>query len=142
MLLQAGDISDCATAGEARLPYDKNRYIQDRDNPWCWAQVERVTGRLIHPASGRSYHEKFAPPRVPGKDDVTGEPLIRRKDDNAETLKARLEAFHSQTKPVRAPAHSQLPMHGLPGMLKVATKETEVYSVPPCGFQVSRQAAG
>ena len=66
-------------------------------------QVERVTGRLIHPASGRSYHEKFAPPRVAGKDDVTGEPLIRRKDDNAETLKARLEAFHSQTKPVRLP---------------------------------------
>ena len=65
------------------------------------AQVERVTGRLIHPASGRSYHEKFAPPRVAGKDDVTGEPLIRRKDDNADTLKARLEAFHSQTKPVR-----------------------------------------
>ncbi|CAK0784214.1 hypothetical protein CVIRNUC_007418 [Coccomyxa viridis] len=62
--------------------------------------VERVTGRLIHPASGRSYHDKFAPPKVPGKDDVTGEPLIRRKDDNAETLKARLSAFHSQTKPV------------------------------------------
>ena len=64
------------------------------------AQVERVTGRLIHPASGRSYHDKFAPPKVPGKDDVTGEPLIRRKDDNAETLKARLSAFHLQTKPV------------------------------------------
>ena len=64
------------------------------------AQVERVTGRLIHPASGRSYHDKFAPPKVPGKDNVTGEPLIRRKDDNAETLKARLSAFHSQTKPV------------------------------------------
>ena len=64
-------------------------------------QVERVTGRLIHPASGRSYHEKFAPPKTPGKDDVTGEPLIKRKDDNAETLKARLSAFHSQTKPVK-----------------------------------------
>ncbi|EIE21133.1 adenylate kinase [Coccomyxa subellipsoidea C-169] len=62
--------------------------------------VERVTGRLIHPASGRSYHEKFAPPKTPGKDDFTGEPLIRRKDDNAETLKARLAAFHSQTSPV------------------------------------------
>ncbi len=60
-----------------------------------------MTGRLIHPASGRSYHEKFAPPKTPGKDDVTGEPLIRRKDDNAETLKARLAAFHSQTSPVR-----------------------------------------
>lgn len=60
-----------------------------------------MTGRLVHPASGRSYHEKFAPPKNPGKDDVTGETLIKRKDDNAETLKARLSAFHSQTKPVR-----------------------------------------
>ena len=68
----------------------------------CWRQVERVTGRLIHPGSGRSYHEKFAPPKVPGKDDATGEPLIKRKDDNADTLKARLKAFHSQTAPVRA----------------------------------------
>lgn len=62
--------------------------------------VDRVTGRLVHPASGRSYHERFAPPKVPGKDDVTGEPLVRRKDDNAETLKARLAAFHSQTAPL------------------------------------------
>ncbi|KAH7444419.1 hypothetical protein KP509_02G077600 [Ceratopteris richardii] len=61
---------------------------------------ERITGRWIHPASGRSYHTKFAPPKVPGKDDVTGEPLIQRKDDNAEVLKSRLEAFHKQTKPV------------------------------------------
>ncbi len=63
-------------------------------------QVERVIGRLVHPASGRSYHEKFAPPKVPGIDDITGEPLVKRKDDNAETLKARLSAFHSQTQPV------------------------------------------
>jgi len=63
-------------------------------------QVERVTGRLIHPASGRSYHEKFAPPKVAGQDDVTGEPLVRRKDDNAETLKTRLANFHAETSPV------------------------------------------
>lgn len=62
--------------------------------------VERICGRLIHAASGRSYHEKFHPPKVAGKDDVTGEPLMRRKDDNAETLKSRLTAFHNQTKPV------------------------------------------
>lgn len=62
--------------------------------------VERVTGRWIHAASGRSYHTKFAPPKVPGKDDITGEPLMQRKDDNAETLKSRLSAFHAQTKPV------------------------------------------
>lgn len=62
--------------------------------------VERVTGRWIHPASGRSYHEKFAPPKTAGVDDATGEPLIRRKDDNADTLKSRLGAFHKQTAPV------------------------------------------
>lgn len=54
----------------------------------------------MHPASGRSYHAKFAPPKVAGVDDFTGEPLVQRKDDNAETLKARLSAFHSQTTPV------------------------------------------
>lgn len=62
--------------------------------------VDRVVGRWIHSASGRSYHEKFAPPKVPGVDDVTGEPLIQRKDDNAETLKSRLAAFHAQTTPL------------------------------------------
>ncbi|XP_067008661.1 adenylate kinase [Anabrus simplex] len=62
--------------------------------------VRRITGRLIHPPSGRSYHEEFHPPREPMKDDVTGEPLIRRSDDNAEALKKRLEAYHKQTKPL------------------------------------------
>ncbi|KAH9772701.1 Adenylate kinase 4 [Citrus sinensis] len=61
---------------------------------------ERITGRWIHPASGRSYHTKFAPPKVHGFDDVTGEPLIQRKDDTAQVLKSRLEAFHKQTEPV------------------------------------------
>jgi adenylate kinase len=62
--------------------------------------VERICGRLIHAPSGRSYHEKFAPPKVPMKDDETGEPLTRRKDDNKEALNTRLKAFHAQTKPV------------------------------------------
>ncbi|GAX75865.1 hypothetical protein CEUSTIGMA_g3308.t1 [Chlamydomonas eustigma] len=62
--------------------------------------VDRIAGRWVHPASGRSYHEKTAPPKVPGVDDITGEPLIKRKDDNVETLKARLSAFHEQTAPV------------------------------------------
>mmetsp|Transcript_7437 Transcript_7437/g.25143 ORF Transcript_7437/g.25143 Transcript_7437/m.25143 type:complete len:240 (-) Transcript_7437:129-848(-) len=62
--------------------------------------VRRITGRLIHKPSGRSYHIEFAPPKVPGKDDVTGEPLIRRSDDTADKLRARLDAFHSQTIPV------------------------------------------
>ncbi|XP_020108632.1 adenylate kinase 4 isoform X3 [Ananas comosus] len=61
---------------------------------------ERITGRWIHPSSGRTYHSKFAPPKVSGIDDVSGEPLIQRKDDTAEVLKSRLEAFHRQTEPV------------------------------------------
>jgi len=62
--------------------------------------VRRITGRLIHPASGRSYHEEFHPPKKPMTDDVTGEPLIRRSDDNVEALKKRLESYHKQTKPL------------------------------------------
>ncbi|KAJ3274359.1 Adenylate kinase 2, mitochondrial [Borealophlyctis nickersoniae] len=62
--------------------------------------VSRITGRLVHPASGRSYHKEFSPPKVPGKDDITGEPLIQRSDDNAETLKTRLASYHKSTTPV------------------------------------------
>ncbi|KAG6018478.1 adenylate kinase [Claviceps pusilla] len=62
--------------------------------------VARITGRLVHPASGRSYHSTFNPPKVPMKDDVTGEPLVQRSDDNAEALKKRLVTYHKQTAPV------------------------------------------
>jgi adenylate kinase len=62
--------------------------------------VRRITGRLIHQQSGRSYHEEFHPPKVAMKDDITGEPLIRRSDDNAVALKKRLEAYHQQTRPL------------------------------------------
>lgn len=62
--------------------------------------VSRITGRLIHPASGRSYHRVFNPPKEPMKDDATGEPLIQRSDDNADTLKKRLATYHAQTSPV------------------------------------------
>jgi len=62
--------------------------------------IKRVTGRLIHPASGRSYNIFFNPPKVEGKDDITGEPLIKRGDDTEEKLKARLSEFHNKTSPV------------------------------------------
>ncbi|PVG02190.1 adenylate kinase [Serendipita vermifera] len=62
--------------------------------------ISRITGRLIHPASGRTYHREFHPPKKPMTDDVTGEPLIQRSDDNVETLRKRLGAFHQQTGPV------------------------------------------
>lgn len=64
--------------------------------------VARITGRLIHPASGRSYHKEFNPPKVDMKDDVTGEPLVQRSDDNVDALKKRLVAYHDQTEPVVA----------------------------------------
>ncbi|OOQ84083.1 Adenylate kinase [Penicillium brasilianum] len=62
--------------------------------------VARITGRLVHPASGRSYHKIFNPPKKDMVDDVTGEPLIQRSDDNAETLTKRLATYHAQTSPV------------------------------------------
>lgn len=62
--------------------------------------VRRITGRLIHPPSGRSYHEEFHPPQKPMTDDVTGEPLIKRSDDNVDALKKRLATYHAQTVPL------------------------------------------
>lgn len=62
--------------------------------------VRRITGRLIHPSSGRSYHEEFHPPKKPMTDDVTGEPLIKRSDDNVDALKKRLATYHNQTVPL------------------------------------------
>ncbi|MFO8002780.1 adenylate kinase [Thioalkalivibrio sp.] len=62
--------------------------------------IKRMSGRRVHPASGRTYHVVFNPPKVEGKDDVTGEDLIQREDDNAETVRKRLEVYHNQTKPL------------------------------------------
>lgn len=64
------------------------------------AIIERMSGRLFHIASGRSYHVKFNPPKVPGKDDVTGEDLIQRDDDKEETVRKRLAVYQSQTRPL------------------------------------------
>jgi adenylate kinase len=62
--------------------------------------VSRITGRLVHPASGRSYHKIFNPPKQSMTDDITGEPLVQRSDDNEEALKKRLVTYHQQTSPV------------------------------------------
>jgi adenylate kinase len=64
--------------------------------------LRRMSGRRVHPASGRSYHVEFNPPRVPGKDDVTGEPLVQRTDDNADTVARRIATYHALTKPLIA----------------------------------------
>ncbi len=63
--------------------------------------VERLCGRRMHPASGRIYHVKFSPPKVPDIDDITGEPLIQRDDDNEETARNRLAVFREQTAPLK-----------------------------------------
>jgi adenylate kinase len=62
--------------------------------------VERMSGRRAHLASGRTYHVKYNPPKVEGKDDVTGEDLVQRDDDKEETVKKRLDVYHAQTKPL------------------------------------------
>jgi len=60
----------------------------------------RLTGRRVHPASGRTYHVDTNPPKTPGVDDVTGETLVQRQDDTPETVKRRLAVYHEQTKPL------------------------------------------
>ena len=62
--------------------------------------IRRMSGRRVHLGSGRTYHVVFNPPKVEGKDDATGEPLIQRDDDKEETVKKRLAAYHAQTKPL------------------------------------------
>ena len=64
------------------------------------AIIERMSGRLFHVASGRSYHVKFNPPKAAGQDDVTGEPLIQRDDDKEETVRKRLDVYQKQTRPL------------------------------------------
>ena len=64
------------------------------------AIIERMSGRRVHVASGRTYHVKFNPPKVAGKDDATGEDLIQRDDDKEETVRKRLEVYQSQTRPL------------------------------------------
>jgi adenylate kinase len=62
--------------------------------------IKRMSGRRVHPGSGRTYHVVFNPPRIEGKDDLTDEPLIQRDDDKEETVRKRLDVYHSQTKPL------------------------------------------
>ncbi len=62
--------------------------------------VKRMSGRRVHPASGRTYHVVYNPPKVEGKDDETGEDLIQREDDCEETVKKRLDIYHEQTEPL------------------------------------------
>jgi len=79
--------------------------------------VKRLSGRRVHPASGRTYHLIFNPPRVAGKDDLSGEELVQRADDQENTVRKRLEVYHSQTKPLVA-YYSRWAKSGVPGAPK------------------------
>jgi adenylate kinase len=95
-------------------------YVLEIDVPFE-AIIERMGGRRSHPASGRTYHVKFNPPKVEGVDDITGEPLIQREDDKEETVKNRLDVYSAQTRPLggvllqlgqgRRGARAQIPRH-------------------------------
>jgi adenylate kinase len=81
---------------KAGVPLD---YVLEIDVP-DEEVIARMSGRRVHPASGRTYHEKFNPPRVAGRDDATGEPLVQRPDDREETVRERLEVYRRQTRPL------------------------------------------
>ena len=80
--------------------------------------IERMSGRRVHLSSGRTYHVKYNPPKVEGKDDVTGEDLIQRDDDREETVRKRLEVYHAQTKPL-VEYYTKWAESGQPGAPKV-----------------------
>jgi len=88
-------------------------YVLEIDVP-DEAIIERMSGRRVHPASGRTYHIKFNPPKVTGKDDVSGEELIQRDDDKEETVKKRLFVYHNQTE-VLLDYYNQWAHSGQPG---------------------------
>ncbi|KAI1931132.1 adenylate kinase [Ophidiomyces ophidiicola] len=91
---QAEKLDDMLNSRNQKLQHAVELQIDDE------LLVSRITGRLIHPASGRSYHKIFNPPKTEMTDDITGEPLIQRSDDNVGALKKRLVTYHSQTAPV------------------------------------------
>ncbi len=74
-------------------------FVLEIDVPFD-AIIERMSGRRSHPASGRTYHVKFNPPKVEGKDDETGEDLVQRPDDEEATVKKRLDVYSAQTRPL------------------------------------------
>ena len=88
--------ADAMKAAGVRLDY-----VLEIDVPFADI-IERMSGRRSHPASGRTYHLRFNPPKVDGKDDVTGEDLIQRDDDKEDTVRKRLEVYSQQTRPLVA----------------------------------------
>lgn len=88
--------ADALKAAQVKLDH-----VLEIDVPFA-AIIERMSGRRSHPASGRSYHVKFSPPKVEGRDDLSGEALVQREDDKEETVKKRLQVYSDQTRPLIA----------------------------------------
>jgi adenylate kinase len=88
--------ADAMKAAGVKLDYVLEIDVPDE------AIIERMSGRRSHPASGRTYHVKFNPPKVEGRDDVTGEELVQREDDKEETVRTRLNVYQNQTRPLVA----------------------------------------
>lgn len=86
--------ADSMKAASVALDYVLEIDVPDSDI------IERMSGRRMHAASGRTYHVRFNPPKVAGQDDLTGEPLIQRDDDLESTVRKRLEVYHAQTRPL------------------------------------------
>jgi adenylate kinase len=86
--------AEAMKAADVRLDYVLEIDVPDEEI------IARMSGRWVHPASGRSYHVKFNPPRIPGRDDESGEPLVQREDDREETVRKRLEVYRAQTRPL------------------------------------------
>lgn len=90
------------TIAQAQAMLDANvtiDYVLEIDVPHAEI-IERISGRRTHPASGRTYHVRFNPPKIEGIDDITGEPLVQRDDDKRETVEKRLQVYESQTRPL------------------------------------------
>jgi len=91
--------------------------------------IKRLSGRQIHPASGRIYHLITQPPRVPNQDDITGEPLVQRPDDTEETVRKRLGVYQAQTSPLRD-YYKNLPQYfKVDGTETVDTIKNNIFSV-------------
>src|SRR5438132_63372 len=86
--------ADAMKAAGVKLDYVVEIAVDDAEI------IERMSGRRVHLPSGRTYHVKFNPPKIPGKDDVTGEDLVQRDDDKEDTVKKRLDVYHAQTEPL------------------------------------------
>lgn len=94
--------------------------------------IKRMSGRRVHPESGRTYHIEYHPPKQEGLDDVTGEPLVQREDDKEETVRKRLTVYHEQTKPLVGyysdPAH-QVQFDSIQGVGAVSDITAKIFNI-------------